>query len=130
MSGPARCWWRSSTPDGSRPVTLAGQPIEMTARHTGVCGLGRPRLGEHTDEILTAGVMSAGLEVAGLHVEIDDGIATLWLDRPAKRNAVTYDMWNGIAAHGGIYTWPMTRCACWSSAAWVTISAPAPTSRA
>jgi len=43
--------------------------------------------------------MSAGLEVAGLRVEIDDGIATLWLDRPAKRNAVTYDMWNGIAAH-------------------------------
>lgn len=43
--------------------------------------------------------MSAGLEVAGLGVEIDDGIATLWLDRPAKRNAVTYDMWNGIAAH-------------------------------
>ena len=43
--------------------------------------------------------MSDGLEVAGLRVEIDDGIATLWLDRPAKRNAVTYDMWNGIAAH-------------------------------
>ena len=43
--------------------------------------------------------MSAELEVPGLRVEIDDGIATLWLDRPAKRNAVTYDMWNGIAAH-------------------------------
>ena len=43
--------------------------------------------------------MSAAQEVAGLRVEVDDGIATLWLDRPAKRNAVTYDMWNGIAAH-------------------------------
>jgi len=43
--------------------------------------------------------MSAAMDVAGLRVEIADGIATLWLDRPAKRNAVTYDMWNGIAAH-------------------------------
>lgn len=38
-------------------------------------------------------------EVEGLRVEIYDGIATLWLDRPAKRNAVTFDMWNGIADH-------------------------------
>jgi len=37
--------------------------------------------------------------VDGLRVEIARGIATLWLDRPAKRNAVTYDMWVGIAAH-------------------------------
>ena len=43
--------------------------------------------------------MSERLAVEGLRVEVDDGIATLWLDRPAKRNAVTYDMWNGIAAH-------------------------------
>ena len=32
-----------------------------------------------------------------LHVTIDRGVATLWLNRPAKRNAVTYDMWVGIA---------------------------------
>jgi len=38
-------------PDGSRPVTLAGQPIKMTGRYTGVRGR-PPRLGEHTDEIL------------------------------------------------------------------------------
>jgi len=44
-------------PDGSRPVTLAGQPIKMTARHTGVRSR-PPRLGEHTDEILAeAGVV-------------------------------------------------------------------------
>ncbi len=44
-------------PDGSRPVTLAGQPIKMTGRHTGVRGR-PPRLGEHTAEILA----EAGLE--------------------------------------------------------------------
>jgi len=36
-------------------------------------------------------------DVEGLRVEIDHGVATLWLDRPEKRNAVTYDMWVGIA---------------------------------
>ena len=43
--------------------------------------------------------MSAADAVEGLRVEVVDTVATLWLDRPAKRNAVTYDMWVGIAAH-------------------------------
>ena len=38
-------------PDGSRPVTLAGQPIKMTATPTGPTSR-PPRLGEHTDEVL------------------------------------------------------------------------------
>ncbi|MGI9578275.1 MAG: CaiB/BaiF CoA transferase family protein, partial [Microthrixaceae bacterium] len=38
-------------PDGSRPVTLAGQPIKMTSTPTGVRAR-PPRLGEHTDAIL------------------------------------------------------------------------------
>lgn len=38
-------------PDGSRPVTLAGQPIKMTATPTGPASR-PPRLGEHTAEIL------------------------------------------------------------------------------
>ncbi|MGZ4673785.1 MAG: CaiB/BaiF CoA transferase family protein [Ilumatobacteraceae bacterium] len=38
-------------PDGSRPVTLAGQPIKMTKSHTGIRGR-PPLLGEHTDQIL------------------------------------------------------------------------------
>jgi crotonobetainyl-CoA:carnitine CoA-transferase CaiB-like acyl-CoA transferase len=43
-------------PDGSRPVTLAGQPIKMTKSYTGVRRR-PPRLGEHTEEILAeAGV--------------------------------------------------------------------------
>lgn len=34
-------------------------------------------------------------------VDVDDrGVATLWLNRPAKRNAVTYEMWQAIAEHG------------------------------
>lgn len=32
-------------------------------------------------------------------VSVDDGIATLTLRRPAKRNAVTYEMWLAIAGH-------------------------------
>lgn len=38
------------------------------------------------------------LPVDGLRVEVDGHVATLVLDRPAKRNAVTYAMWLGIAA--------------------------------
>ncbi len=38
-------------PDGSRPITLAGQPIKMTKTPTGIqCR--PPRLGEHTQQIL------------------------------------------------------------------------------
>jgi len=39
-------------PDGTRPVTLAGQPIKMTATPSGVRAR-PPRLGEHTEAILT-----------------------------------------------------------------------------
>jgi crotonobetainyl-CoA:carnitine CoA-transferase CaiB-like acyl-CoA transferase len=38
-------------PDGTRAVTLAGQPIKMTKSYTGIRSR-PPRLGEHTDEIL------------------------------------------------------------------------------
>jgi crotonobetainyl-CoA:carnitine CoA-transferase CaiB-like acyl-CoA transferase len=38
-------------PDGSRPVTLAGQPIKMTATPTGPVAR-PPRLGEHTAAVL------------------------------------------------------------------------------
>ena len=31
-----------------------------------------------------------------LYVTHDAGVATLWLNRPAKRNAITHDMWRGI----------------------------------
>ena len=34
-----------------------------------------------------------------LAVTADRGVATLWLNRPTKRNAITYDMWVGIAEH-------------------------------
>ena len=44
-------------PDGSRPVTLAGQAIKMTKSYTGIRGR-PPLLGEHTDEILA----EAGIE--------------------------------------------------------------------
>jgi formyl-CoA transferase len=44
-------------PDGSRPVTLAGQPIKMSKSFTGIRER-PPLLGEHTDEILA----EAGIE--------------------------------------------------------------------
>lgn len=34
-----------------------------------------------------------------LAVTVADGVATLWLNRPAKRNAVTNAMWRGIGDH-------------------------------
>ena len=44
-------------PDGSRPVTLAGQPIKMSESFTGIRSRA-PLLGEHTDEILAeAGIV-------------------------------------------------------------------------
>ncbi|MBK5223681.1 MAG: enoyl-CoA hydratase/isomerase family protein [Acidimicrobiia bacterium] len=39
----------------------------------------------------------ADADAGDIVIEVDDGIATLWLNRPEKRNAVTFDMWNGIA---------------------------------
>jgi enoyl-CoA hydratase/carnithine racemase len=38
-------------------------------------------------------------DASDLQVTIDHGVAMLWLNRPAKRNAVTYDMWVGIGEH-------------------------------
>lgn len=38
-------------------------------------------------------------ELPDLYVTRDGGVATLWLNRPAKRNALTYDMWVGIGDH-------------------------------
>jgi enoyl-CoA hydratase/carnithine racemase len=38
-------------------------------------------------------------DAADLAVTTDRGVATLWLNRPAKRNAITYEMWVGIAEH-------------------------------
>ena len=37
--------------------------------------------------------------MSDLDLQIDNGIATLTLNRPEKRNAVTYAMWNEIAEH-------------------------------
>ena len=31
-----------------------------------------------------------------LSIEIKDHIATLWLDRPEKRNAMSHEMWRGF----------------------------------
>lgn len=40
--------------------------------------------------------MSEFVPEEGLRVEVAEGVATLWLERPSKRNAVTYAMWQGI----------------------------------
>lgn len=34
--------------------------------------------------------------MAELEVTHEDGVATLWLNRPSKRNAITHEMWRGI----------------------------------
>lgn len=41
--------------------------------------------------------MSTDLPTGSLAVTHADGVATLWLNRPEKRNAVSFEMWLGIA---------------------------------
>ncbi|MFS2291799.1 MAG: enoyl-CoA hydratase/isomerase family protein, partial [Actinomadura sp.] len=39
-----------------------------------------------------------GRMVAGLHAEVADGVGTITIDRPAKRNAMSADMWRALPA--------------------------------
>ena len=39
----------------------------------------------------------AGMSDGGVRVERDGAVATIWLDRPAKRNAMSYAMWAALA---------------------------------
>ena len=39
------------------------------------------------------------VDAAEIVVEREGSVATLWLNRPAKRNSVTYAMWRAIAEH-------------------------------
>ncbi|MFB4318632.1 enoyl-CoA hydratase/isomerase family protein [Actinomadura sp. 21ATH] len=41
-----------------------------------------------------------GLAEAGLRLDIDGAVATVTLDRPERRNAMTFAMWRGLAAIG------------------------------
>lgn len=43
--------------------------------------------------------MTLPSDAGELAVTVADGVATLWLNRPAKRNAVTNAMWRGIGDH-------------------------------
>ena len=43
---------------------------------------------------------SAELASSGLHLHIDDAVATVTLDRPERRNAMTPGIWHGLAAIG------------------------------
>ena len=63
-----------------------------------------------------------------LVVTHDGPIATLWLNRPEKRNAVTKAMWEGIAALCADLANRPQRRACSSCAAPVTTSARGQTS--
>ena len=40
--------------------------------------------------------MSHHVAVDGIRVERAGPVATIWLDRPAKRNAMSYAMWAGL----------------------------------
>ncbi|NVI92588.1 enoyl-CoA hydratase/isomerase family protein [Actinomadura sp. BRA 177] len=43
---------------------------------------------------------SPDLGKAGLRLEVDGAVATVTLDRPERRNAMTFDTWRGLAAIG------------------------------
>jgi enoyl-CoA hydratase/carnithine racemase len=45
------------------------------------------------------GVTEPDVDAAEIVVDQDGSVATLWLNRPAKRNSVTYAMWRAIADH-------------------------------
>ncbi|MEI2671505.1 MAG: enoyl-CoA hydratase/isomerase family protein [Marmoricola sp.] len=40
--------------------------------------------------------MNTSVENDAVYVTKQDGVATLWLNRPAKRNAITNEMWRAI----------------------------------
>ena len=46
-------------------------------------------------------ISPAELASSGLRLDIDDAVATVTLNRPARRNAMTPGMWHGLAAIGG-----------------------------
>ena len=46
-------------------------------------------------------ISPAELASSGLQFEIDDAVATVTLNRPERRNAMTPGMWHGLAAIGG-----------------------------
>ena len=43
---------------------------------------------------------AADLDAAGLLLEIEDAVATITLNRPERRNAMTFAMWRGLARIG------------------------------
>jgi enoyl-CoA hydratase/carnithine racemase len=45
-------------------------------------------------------ISAADLEASGLRLDIDDGVATVTLNRPERRNAMTPATWHGLAAIG------------------------------
>jgi enoyl-CoA hydratase/carnithine racemase len=80
---------------------LEGTGLEGTGLEgTGLEGTGLGRAG-----LERAGLERAGLERAGLRLDIDDThpagtVATVTLDRPSRRNAMTPLMWRGLASVG------------------------------
>ena len=45
---------------------------------------------------MSGGTMGGGTDMDGLIIERSDGIVTLTLDRPERKNAITDDMWRGL----------------------------------
>ncbi|GGT79438.1 enoyl-CoA hydratase/isomerase family protein [Actinomadura citrea] len=48
----------------------------------------------------TAGSVPPGLDEAGLRLDVDGAVATVTLNRPERRNAMTFATWRGLAAIG------------------------------
>jgi enoyl-CoA hydratase/carnithine racemase len=57
---------------------------------------GRPE----TATAQAAGAASPDLEQAGLRLDVDGAVATVTLNRPERRNAMTFTTWRGLAAIG------------------------------
>jgi enoyl-CoA hydratase/carnithine racemase len=74
------------------PEGRAAEPFDRQGH--GLCVLDLSPAGEIR---YTERVSNPPDDAGEVAVTTADGVATLWLNRPAKRNAVTYEMWRAIA---------------------------------
>ncbi|NDU71144.1 enoyl-CoA hydratase/isomerase family protein [Actinomadura sp. DSM 109109] len=61
---------------------------------------GRPETATAPEAAPGTAPVPPGLDEAGLRLDVDGAVATVTLDRPERRNAMTFATWRGLAAIG------------------------------
>jgi enoyl-CoA hydratase/carnithine racemase len=84
-----------------KPSTGPTNPEESTAAHADMSGAGAsPGAGDADADPKVPGLEPAELEAAGLRVAIEGQVATITLNRPQRRNAMTFSTWRTLARIG------------------------------